>query len=61
MLGVPAAPANALVYVPSENVFVLTGDVRRFEETFENVINSVRHDTRMLECYTLMLPLDVYI
>ena len=39
---VSATPRNALVYVPSVNVFVLTGDVRLFEETFENVANSVR-------------------
>lgn len=37
-----STPRNTLVYVPSDNVFVLTGDVRRFEETFENVSETVR-------------------
>ncbi|KAF7797265.1 hypothetical protein EIP86_008460 [Pleurotus ostreatoroseus] len=32
-----STPQDSLVYVPSEDVFILTGDVGRFEETFENV------------------------
>lgn len=35
------SPRNSLVYIPSIGVFVLTGDVRRFEETFENVSEAV--------------------
>lgn len=36
-----ALPETTLVYVPSEQVFVLTGDVGLFEKTFENVSESV--------------------
>lgn len=36
-----AFPSDTLVYVPSENVFVLVGDVGSFEQAFENVSEAV--------------------
>lgn len=34
-----------MVYVPSENVFVLVGDVAAFEQMFENVSQAVSRST----------------
>ena len=38
-----ASPTNRLVYVPSEGVFILVGDVGSFESTFGPVSEAVRH------------------
>ena len=36
-------PVTTLAYVPSENVFVLVGDVKAFEDMYEPISELVRH------------------